>query len=69
MITMYCYVKNKLVYKIELQMSKEQLIKQIKRDKLTYYNRNRNCVEIINLNSFDKINIFNSGFMFYDYFE
>lgn len=51
-----CYIKNKLVYIIELQMSKEKLIKQIKDNKLEYFNYKTGGTEIIYLDKFDKVN-------------
>ena len=50
-----CYIKNKLVYIIELQMSKDKLINQIKENKLEYFNYRTGGTEIIYLDKFDKI--------------
>lgn len=52
-----CYIKNKLIYIIDLQMVKERLLKQIKENKLEYLNYKTGGTEIIYLDKFDKISI------------
>lgn len=51
-----CYIKNKLIYTIDLQMSKDKLINQIKENKLEYVNYKTGGTEIIYLDKFDKVN-------------
>ena len=51
-----CYIKNKLIYIIELQMSKDKLVNQIKENKLEYFNYRTGGTEIIYLDKFDKVN-------------
>ena len=50
-----CYIKNKLIYTIDLQMSKDKLINQIKENKLEYVNYKTGGTEIIYLDKFDKV--------------
>ena len=50
-----CYIKNKLIYTIDLQMNKDRLIKQIKEKKLEYLNNKTGGTEIIYLDKFDKV--------------
>lgn len=50
-----CYIKNKLIYTIDLQMNKDRLIKQIKENKLEYLNYKTGGTEIIYLDKFDKV--------------
>jgi len=52
-----CFIKNKLIYQIELQMSTRRFLHQIKENKLFYYNKDKRCFEIINLNLFDRVTI------------
>lgn len=51
-----CYIKNKLIYTIDLQMSRERLLKQINENKLEYLNYKTGGTEIIYLDKFDKVN-------------
>ena len=51
-----CYIKNKLIYTIDLQMNKDKLINQIKENKLEYVNYKTGGTEIIYLDKFDKVN-------------
>lgn len=51
-----CYIKNKLIYTIDLQMSREKLLKQINENKLEYLNYKTGGTEIIYLDKFDKVN-------------
>lgn len=55
-IEIKCYIKNKLIYTIDLQMSKDKLINQIKENKLEYVNYKTGGTEIIYLDKFDKVN-------------
>lgn len=50
-----CYIKNKLVYIIDLQMSRERLLEQIKENRLEYFNYETGGTEIIYLDKFDKV--------------
>ena len=50
-----CYIKNKLIYTIDLQMNKDKLINQIKENKLEYVNYKTGGTEIIYLDKFDKV--------------
>ena len=50
-----CYIKNKLIYTIYLQMQKDRLLKQIKENRLEYTNYKTGGTEIIYLDKFDKI--------------
>ena len=50
-----CYIKNKLIYTIDLQMQKDRLLKQIKENRLEYFNYKTGGTEIIYLDKFDKI--------------
>ena len=50
-----CYIKNKLIYTIDLQMNKDRLIKQIKEKRLEYLNNKTGGTEIIYLDKFDKV--------------
>ena len=50
-----CYIKNKLIYTIDLQMSREKLLKQINENKLEYLNYKTGGTEIIYLDKFDKV--------------
>ena len=50
-----CYIKNKLVYTIDLQMNKDRLLKQVKENRLEYTNYKTGGTEIIYLDKFDKI--------------
>lgn len=50
-----CYIKNKPVYKIELQMNRDRLLKQIKENKIQYLNCKTGGTEIIYLDKFDKV--------------
>ena len=50
-----CYIKNKLIYTIDLQMNKDRLIKQIKENKLEYLSNKTGGTEIIYLDKFDKV--------------
>jgi hypothetical protein len=49
-----CYNNNKRVMYVEIAMSEEKLVKQIKEGVLTYLNPNTG-VEIVNLRKFDKV--------------
>lgn len=51
-----CYIKNKLIYTIDLQMNREKLLKQINENKLEYLNYKTGGTEIIYLDKFDKVN-------------
>ena len=51
-----CYIKNKLIYTIDLQINKDKLINQIKENKLEYVNYKTGGTEIIYLDKFDKVN-------------
>lgn len=55
-IEIKCYIKNKLIYTIDLQMNKDKLINQIKENKLEYVNYKTGGTEIIYLDKFDKVN-------------
>ena len=50
-----CYIKNKLIYTIDLQMRQERLLKQIKENRLEYLNYNTGGTEIIYLDKSDKV--------------
>lgn len=50
-----CYIKNKLIYTINLQMTKDKLLKQIKENRLEYVNSKTGGTEIIYLDKFDKV--------------
>ena len=52
-----CYIKNKLVYKIELQMPKERLLKQLDENRLAFLSTKTGGSEIIYLDKFDKVDI------------
>ena len=54
-IEIKCYIKNKLIYTIDLQMSKDKLSKQINENKLEYVNYETGGTEIIYLDKFDKV--------------
>lgn len=50
-----CYIKDKLVYTIDLQMQQERLLKQIKENRLEYLNYKTGGTEIIYLDKFDRV--------------
>jgi len=51
-----CYRNNKKILDIELSIAEETLIKQLERGTLVYHTGK--CIEIINLRSFDKIDVY-----------
>lgn len=50
-----CYIKNKLVYKVNVIMSKEKLLNQLKENKLVYKSMHHGGTEIVYLDKFDKL--------------
>lgn len=59
-IEIICYIKNKPIYKIELQMTRKKLLKQIENNKIMYLSSKTGGTEIINLNMFDRV-VFNKN--------
>ena len=53
--TLKCYIKNKLIYTIKLEMRKERLEEQLKNNRLEYTSTQTGGTEIIYLDKFDKI--------------
>lgn len=50
-----CYIKNKIVYKIDLIMNKEKLFKQLDENRLIYKSTKTGNTEIIYLDKFDRL--------------
>ena len=50
-----CYIKNKIVYKIHIMMTKERFFKQLKENRLSFMSEKTGNTEIIYLDKFDML--------------
>ena len=52
-----CYVKNKVVYHLELQMTEKTFFKQLRCKRLVYLDKDTGYSTILNIDNFDRIEI------------